>query len=640
MKRSSLWRASAAAAVVASLGMVPAAQAVPGIPSARFDPNSAGWKSYRDQSSGTFGTTYTQNRSAGFLVTDLDIEVMGSAYRVGSVWQQNTDNRNWRLLRDLTSAQFSDAWNEARDDGLRLVDQETYILNGTRRWAGVWIRNVEGYGWASYRGMTRSQLTTRAAEQRTAGRMPIDVDQYVTSDGVRYAAAWVRNAESLGVRFEYGIASSEFASKFNQYRATYRMLTVTSVRTSAGQRYSGIWVSNRNGRGWSQYRDMTAQGFNNRWNRAYDEGYRLVAFDRYETSGGTRYAGVWRQNTSRPSWGLRSEVNARVQRELTNTAVPGIGVAVFQNGQIRYMRGFGYADINDGVWMDSRHVGSLASVSKAVAGVLTLRMVERGEVALSDPTRSWVPTMPAHHVHTVGQLLSNRGCVGHYDDIPSGGFDDTFYPTALSAAQRFWTRPLVCTPPSYYYSTHGYTLLGAALEAAGGTNVKTLVRSRLSNPYNLGTLRPQNLADSSVRRMRWYTSGNQEVALQTNDWKVLGGGLDSSTYDLARFGDLLTRGGILTTPSRTTMWTPPDTSRQYAYGWDIGSQRDARNRSHRVAAKGGSWTGALTHLRIYPDDGITVAVMMNDRSQESGKPAQNPGALTADIGRLVLDTLP
>lgn len=390
---------------------------------------------------------------------------------------------------------------------------------------------------------------------------------------------------------------------------------------------------------WRHHRDLTAGSFANLANRARDEGYRLVSFDRYPTSGGPRYAAVWRRDTDRPGWGPRSRVDARIQRELTETAVPGIAVAVFQRGRAHYVRGFGFADVDGGVWMDGRHVGSLASISKAVAGVLLMRMVERGEIALTDRTRSWVPAMPAHHTHTVGQLVSNRGCVGHYPQIPDGGFADRPYPTALAASRRIWSRPLVCHPPGHYYSTHGYTLLGAALEAAGGTDVKNLVRTRLTAPYGLGTLGPQNPGDPGVRRMSRYAAGDREVAYQNNDWKVLGGGLESSVYDLARFGDLLAGGRILTRASRTTMWTPPGPG-GYAFGWDTGAQTDGRSRSHRVVGKGGAWTGALTQLTIYPEDGITVAVLMNDRSQETGRRVQSASALARDLGALVLETVP
>jgi CubicO group peptidase (beta-lactamase class C family) len=442
----------------------------------------------------------------------------------------------------------------------------------------------------------------------------------------------VQNLHNQAWQLWRDLTSAAFTTKFNALAtAGYRVLTTESVKLAAGQSHTGIWVFNTNGRGWFERRDLTAQNFGNWWHRYADMGYRLVAFNKYDTAGGVRFSGVWRQNEDdRPNWTLRSAVDTRIQSELDSTAVPGIAVAVFHNGTARYTRGFGFADINDNVWMDSEHVGSLGSVSKAVGGVLTMRMVEQNQIDLDDESRDWVPTMPAHHTHTIGDLIANRGCVGDYDDIDTTGFDNLPYATALDAAEQFWDEPLVCTPPDYHYTSLGYTIGGAVLEAAGGNDIKSLVRTKLTNAYSLGTLAPQDLSDGSVRRMTSYTDGDAEITVENKEWKVLGGGIDSNIYDLGRFGAKLAAGQILTQASLDTMWTPPDSDSGYAYGWSTGTES-----GHQVVAKDGSWTGNLAYLRIYPDDQIVVAVMMNDRSG-----TQSAVQLGRDIGAIVLDSLP
>ncbi len=194
-------------------------------------------------------------------------------------------------------------------------------------------------------------------------------------------------------------------------KGSFRLLARDSLLKSSSQRYAGLWISNNDERGWAERRDMSAKAFDNFWHRYRDRGYRLVSYDRYETANGTRYAGIWRQNSSRPDWDLKEDVDALVADQMT-TGVPGMSVAVYQDGAPVYLRGFGRADIDDGIWMDSDHVGSVASVSKAVGGALTLRMVEQGLLDLDDATRDLVPTMPALHTHT-GQRLRPR--VEHRD---------------------------------------------------------------------------------------------------------------------------------------------------------------------------------------------------------------------------------
>ncbi|HZM80569.1 MAG TPA: serine hydrolase [Candidatus Limnocylindrales bacterium] len=625
-------RMAALAAVVTATVLGPAAvQAVPGVPSPLFDPNSVSWLSLRDQTSAQFAASFATHSGNGYLLVDLDIDTTGGNYRVGSVWQRNLDGRGWQELRDLTDAQFHQAWVEASQRGMRLTEQETYLVGGVRLWAGVWLANNDNLSWASYRNLTSAEFSQVFDEQSRADRMPVDFDEYDTSQGPRYNVVWVQNVHGQAWQLWRDLTSAQYSAKFTELQREYRVLTFESVRLAAGQRYTGIWLANGNGRGWAERRDLTAQGFANWWHRYADLGYRLVAYNKYDTAGGVRYTGVWRQNEdNRPLWSLRAAVDTRVQSELDTTAVPGIAVAVFHSGTARYTRGFGYADIDDNVWMDSEHVGSLGSVSKAVGGVLTMRMVEQNLVDLDDETRDLVPAMPAHHTHTIGDLIANRGCVGHYGDIDTTTFDNTPYATALDAAELFWDEPLVCTPPDYYYSSPGYTLAAAGLEEAGGDDIKDLVQTKLTNPFGLGTLAAQDLSDTSLRRMTCYTDGDAEVAVENKDWKVLGGGIDSNVYDLGRFGAKLAAGQILAQASLDTMWTPPDADSNYAYGWSTGTEN-----GHRVVAKDGSWTGNLAYLRIYPDDQIVVAVMMNDRSG-----TQSAVQLGRDLGAIVLASLP
>lgn len=581
-----------------------AADRVPGGPSATFDLDSVSWYGYRDQTSSDFADTF-DDRKADFIPIDLEIDTEGG-YRVGSVWQRNTDGRSFREKRNLTGTEYKNYWEKARDDGFRLVEHETYLVNGTRLYAGIWIRNLEGLAWASKRGQTNAEFKETFADYRDAGLMPIDFDEYKTSDGMRYSTVWVAR-QTGGWLLYRNLTRSEWKQKFQENSGTFRVLSFESVRTSQGQRYGGIFVSNDNGRGWAFRRDMTARSYKNWWYRYRDLGLRQVGLDRYQTADGPRYASIWRQNNDRLAWSHRAEIDTLVQDRLDATEIPGVAVAVYQRGTPLYLRGFGMADKGDGIWMDSSHTGSIASVSKAVAGVLLLRMDELGQIDLADATRDWVPTMPTFHTHTVGQLAANRGCVRHYVD-GLDGFVDKSYATALDAAEEFWDDALVCDPlvdVEDNYSTHGYTLLGAALEAAGDDDIKGLVRSRLVTPFHLGTLGPQR---STGHRMAIYNNSGDEIDAPDNDWKVLGGGLDSSVADLASFGDKLASGDILGRLALAQLWTPPDTASGYAYGWSTGTEQ-----GQDVVWKNGSWTGNLAYLRLYPRLGLSIAVITNSR---------------------------
>jgi CubicO group peptidase (beta-lactamase class C family) len=108
--------------------------------------------------------------------------------------------------------------------------------------------------------------------------------------------------------------------------------------------------------------------------------------------------------------------------------------------------------------------------------------------------------------------------------------------------------------------------------------------------------------------MSYYKNGD-EIDQPNNDWKVLGGGLDSSVADLARFGWLLADGQILSRDSFTTMWNRPTPVEDYGYGWTTSPIGGLQ-----VVSKSGGQDGTRSYLRIYPTRGLAIAVIMNDRA--------------------------
>jgi CubicO group peptidase (beta-lactamase class C family) len=615
----------AAASCCALVILAPGAEA--GLFSNVLDLDEVSWASVRDLSSSAFHDDFVARSNAGYMLLDIEVDEVDGNQRVAGVWQRNTDGRGWESRRNLTDTQFSDAWQDLSRRGYLLIDQESYTLGGARYYAGIWIQNREGLGWASYRNVTSAEFSDRFNTYRDLGYIPIDVEAYPYGNGLRYSAIWVENAENLGWVLRRDMSSAEFSTYFDQYADTYRVDDFESYRSDYIQRYAAIWIENTNHRGWKVRRDLTAESFGDWWLRYKDEGYRLTDFELYPYSSGYRYAGVWRQNTVRPSWQHRAEVDALLEQAMNDFDIPGMSAVVARDGELQYVRGLGHADINDGTIAHGGTIYRLASVAKAVAGVLGLDLEERGLIDLGQDTRFYVPSMPVHHTHQVWHTLTNRSGIGHYDENGSPGFSDHF-DTAEEALDFFEDNALEFTPgQSYLYSTHAYTAAGAAFEGALGAPLVEIVESELNQRYGLGTLRAEDRSIPNANRASLYSAANVEISADDLSWKILGGGLESSAVDLARFGNELLDGSILGEDALITLWTPPDAESGYAYGWNTGNDQCAR-----VVAKNGGQPGAASYIRIYPDLGYVIVVLTN-----RGGGGHDPVQIGRDIGTILLD---
>ncbi len=598
-----------------------------GVPSALFDVFGIGWVSFRDATSNEFSDHFNQMKD-DYLMLDIEVDVVNGSDQLAAVWQDNFDNRGWAELRNLTSAEFSDKWNFYRDLGYRLIDQESYVLNNTRYYAGIWVENKENLAWASYRNATSQEFSDNFTTYTNLGYIMVDVEAYPVNNGseLRYAAAWVENAENLSWIEHRDMTSAEFSDKFNQYRAQYRVWDIESYRFNGTQYYAAIWIENKNGNGWAEWRDMTATGYRNRWYRLRDLGYRLVDFEKYDTGSGFKYAGVWRQNNGREDWALKNDIDQLIETEKNTYDIPGIGVGVSVFGKTEYLRGFGDSDVDAGIWYSSRTVNRLASISKALGGVLAMRLVERRLIDLDRMTRDYEPSLPRAHTHTIRQLVSNRGGIGHYNEH---GSVNAQFATALDGVQFFLNDPLPYQPGTgCLYSTHGSTLAAVAYEAVLSKSIDQIAEEELSTALGLPTLKPEDRSKVTIDWAALYNTDNSEATPDFLDWKRLGGGFVSSPYDLLRFGMKLLNNEVISETSRTEMWTvPAPNCSNYALGWNVGTDQGTP-----VAAKDGAQLGARTYIRIYPEIEAVIVVLSN---RQGG--GHNAVQLGRDIGTLLLN---
>ena len=98
--------------------------------------------------------------------------------------------------------------------------------------------------------------------------------------------------------------------------------------------------------------------------------------------------------------------------------IPGVSVAVFENGRIAWTRGWGMADVGEGRRVDADTRFQAASISKPVAAAAALALVSLGQLSLDDDINkhltSWkLPANEFTHKEkvTLGHLLSHTGGV-------------------------------------------------------------------------------------------------------------------------------------------------------------------------------------------------------------------------------------
>ena len=593
------------------------------------------WSSNRNIDAETLTRLMTTREVGGLMITDLDVSPSPTTgVRFSAIWRENLDGRRWRAHWNLTSEEYNQRWTQYGEEGFRPLDVEGYLVRGQLRFAGVWIEDVENLSWTSYRQMTSEGYTNRTREQAEAGRTPIDIEAYPTPEGLRFAAIYWADPSTRRDTVLSSNRASYQGEVDERLGAGERMIDYETYIDDGGvQRYATIWEEAPLALATTIRTNLSSLDFGNLWLTYRDEGQRLIDAEADILSGSQLYGGVWLENRDRYRDPRRADFVAFHDAQALNAGYPAISITVIHHGEVIYRRGVGVAIESTGQVAHSNTVYPIASISKVIGSTLAALLEREGVLRdgtpialdLSQPARSYIPELPAHHTYTVEQLTAHRSCVGHYphynqelNQAIRDKLEGHQYYTALSAARDLWAVDLLpgCTPGmSRNYTTHAFTFLGAALEGATGRDLQTLLETEIFEPHGLTQTRVMYQADGLVEDAQRADL----LRTENNSWKLLGGGIESSTHDIANFGwKVMTQQVVDEETLVNRLWTPLSDNCQFGDGWlcinGVGWRLILDSRGRRVAYHDGSLSGQVSALWTYPDDQLVIALMTNDNT--------------------------
>lgn len=322
-----------------------------------------------------------------------------------------------------------------------------------------------------------------------------------------------------------------------------------------------------------------------------------------------------------PAWtnAAVQAIEACVQSE----RIPGLSCAIAVGAELPFRRGFGLADVENDTPATPQTVYRLGSISKPVTAVLAMQLAEAGQLDLDADVHTLVPQWPEKPWPvTTRQLLAHLGGVRHY----RGEAESTVhYATQTAALDRFAASDLLHEPGTKYsYSTYGYNLVAAVVEARTGKPFGEVLKARIAAPIGAPTLQ-----DDDVRRIiRGRAQGYVRVdgALQNSElmdgsYKLGGGGLCASAEDLARFAQALVAGKLVKPETLRAMWTRQRTKDGTEIKYGLGFSVD-RDDGRLAVSHSGAQSRVSTMLYVLPEQQVAVAVLCNlerARVQELGK---------------------
>jgi CubicO group peptidase (beta-lactamase class C family) len=124
-----------------------------------------------------------------------------------------------------------------------------------------------------------------------------------------------------------------------------------------------------------------------------------------------------------------------IEDRLVAHEVPGVAVAIIENGEVVWAKGYGTSLKGSGIKVDADTVFSVGSVSKMINAALILRLAAEKKVDLDTDVNTYLKSwkVPENHFTKV-KKVTLRSILSHTAGFNQHGFDDYLPGEALPNA--------------------------------------------------------------------------------------------------------------------------------------------------------------------------------------------------------------
>jgi CubicO group peptidase (beta-lactamase class C family) len=299
-------------------------------------------------------------------------------------------------------------------------------------------------------------------------------------------------------------------------------------------------------------------------------------------------------------------------------------------------RGYGMANLELGVPLDSGSVFRIGSTSKQFTAAAIVLLVEEGKVSLDDDVREYLPELTDFGTPvTIRQLVHHTSGYRDYLTLMrlAGLRDDDYYTDDDLLAMLSRQQELNFEPGAeHLYSNSGYWLLSQVVERASGKSLREYAAEKIFEPLGMEhTHYHDDHTELVPGRAYGYApmeDGGYRISMTT--LPMIGdGGVFTSVDDLffwdQNFYDQKIGGPDFLEQMHTVGVLNDGEELDYAFGLGVGTYRGLKLVSH-----GGAFVGFRADLIRFPDERFSVICLCN-------RADSNPSLLARRVADIYLE---
>jgi len=313
-----------------------------------------------------------------------------------------------------------------------------------------------------------------------------------------------------------------------------------------------------------------------------------------------------------------------VRAGLTEQNLPGLSVAVGAGGDIVWAEGFGWADLENRVPVAPETRFRIGTASTALTSAAVGLLLEKDRLKLDEKIQTYVPEFPEKQ-----WPVTLRQLMGHLAGVRTDGGDEgplfsVRCERTVEGLQYFkHSQPLFEPGTQYRYSSYGWILVSAALEAAADEPFLTFMQEQVFDPLGMDDTRADSATKPILDRATFYFprfAADPRYGLHLMreiDYSCYAGSSAflSTPSDLVRFAMAINSGKLLQPATvrllQTSQRLPSGQETGYGLGWDLETVALAGEQTRLVRHDGESLGGMVASFMTFDERGLVVAVTSN-----------------------------
>jgi CubicO group peptidase (beta-lactamase class C family) len=331
------------------------------------------------------------------------------------------------------------------------------------------------------------------------------------------------------------------------------------------------------------------------------------------------------------------KIDAYIEQSRQLWNIPGVAVAIVQNGEIVLSKGYGVKSVDSMEPVDENTLFAIASNSKAFTTAAIAMLVDEGKMSWDDKVRDYLPYFEISDPY-VSAEMTVRDLLCHRSGLATFSGDLIWYGSNYSR-EDIIRRAKYLEPVSGFRSEYGYQNImflaaGEIVAAVSGQSWDDFVKEHFFDPLNMST------AVTSIREFTPQTNlalphnetNGKNHTIEWVNWDNIApaGGICASVNELTNWMNLQLGYGTL---DSTTFWSerqahemwapqinkgigswsrqnfPSKTFSAYGLGWDLYNYH-----GRKIVNHGGGYDGMISKTVLIPEENIGFVILTNNNN--------------------------